>query len=332
MVAEDLLLLHQVDDAREQRHVGAGEQAHADHVDVLLRGRRDDLLGAAVQAGVDDLHAGVAQRAGDHLHAAVVAVEPDLGQQDPDRLLGSFVSPPRATARRSPRMCATRPPRRRRPASPAAIALGDRLVVGDDARAGVVPVVDGLEGGAHLAGDRLAQRLHQHRRERVARRAGERDVEARCPARGTRRGPRRPASPWRSRSARRRRRARRPRARSSPRSRRAARRGPTAGPSAASRDAQQPGQPVLLAGGDDAAGVGARGRGGRRAIPNASSTRSASRTDARLTPRAAGRARAPAAAGRRAAGARRRSRPPPGRSRPRTRGGARRGGTGCRRR
>ena len=49
--------------------------------------------GRAVQAGIDDVHAGVAQRAGDHLHAAVVAVEPDLGQQHADRLLGHAVLP-----------------------------------------------------------------------------------------------------------------------------------------------------------------------------------------------------------------------------------------------
>ena len=47
----------------------------------------DHLLGRAVQAGVDDVHAGVAQRPRHHLDAAVVAVEADLGEKHPDRLL-----------------------------------------------------------------------------------------------------------------------------------------------------------------------------------------------------------------------------------------------------
>ena len=83
-----VLLAQQLDDARDERHVGAGEDAQADGVGVLLQHRLDDLLGRLVQAGVDDLHAGVAQRAGDDLRAAVVPVEPGLGDDDPDLALG----------------------------------------------------------------------------------------------------------------------------------------------------------------------------------------------------------------------------------------------------
>ena len=59
--------------------MGAGEQAHAEHVHVFLYGGRDDLFGGPVQARIDDLHARVPQAARDDLGAAVVAVEADLG-------------------------------------------------------------------------------------------------------------------------------------------------------------------------------------------------------------------------------------------------------------
>ena len=71
-------------DARDERHVRAGQDREADGVGVLLQHGLDDLLRRLVQAGVDDLHAGVAQRAGDDLRAAVVAVEAGLGHDDAD--------------------------------------------------------------------------------------------------------------------------------------------------------------------------------------------------------------------------------------------------------
>ena len=80
-------LAQQLDDPREQGHVGAGQDRQADRVGVLLDRRLDDLLGRLVQAGVDDLHAGVAQRAGDHLGPAVVAVQARLGDDDAERRL-----------------------------------------------------------------------------------------------------------------------------------------------------------------------------------------------------------------------------------------------------
>ncbi len=76
--------LQQLDDARDERHVRAGEDREADGVGVLLDHGRGDLLGRLVEAGVDHLHAGVAQRAGDDLGAAVVPVEAGLGDDDAD--------------------------------------------------------------------------------------------------------------------------------------------------------------------------------------------------------------------------------------------------------
>ena len=73
--------LQQLDDAREERHVRAGEDREADDVDVLLHRRARDHLRRLVEAGVDDLHAGITQRGGDDLRAAVVAVETGLGDE-----------------------------------------------------------------------------------------------------------------------------------------------------------------------------------------------------------------------------------------------------------
>ena len=46
----DALLAQQLDDARDERHVGAGEDREPDGVGVLLDHRLDDLLGRLVQA------------------------------------------------------------------------------------------------------------------------------------------------------------------------------------------------------------------------------------------------------------------------------------------
>jgi hypothetical protein len=84
--------------------VRPGEQAHAEDVHVLLDGRVDHLLGRAVEPRVDDVHPGVAQAPRHHLDPAVVAVEPDLGEQDPDvvahvRLAHPDALPPPTTRR-----------------------------------------------------------------------------------------------------------------------------------------------------------------------------------------------------------------------------------------
>ena len=79
-----------VQDARENGHVRAGQQADAEHVDVFLDRRGHHLFRGPVQPSVDDLHAGVAEAAGDDLGAAVVAVESDLGDQHSDGSLGGW--------------------------------------------------------------------------------------------------------------------------------------------------------------------------------------------------------------------------------------------------
>ena len=75
---------------------GEGEMAgvvhrQPDRVGVLLLGRGDDRRRGLAEAEVDDLHARVAQDAGDDLDPAVVAVEPELGQDDPDGVLRGVV-------------------------------------------------------------------------------------------------------------------------------------------------------------------------------------------------------------------------------------------------
>jgi hypothetical protein len=79
-----VLLLQQLDHAREQRHVRAGKHGKADRVHVLLDGGRDDLLRRLMQAGVDHLHAGVPQRAGHDLRPPVMAVKTSLRHDHPD--------------------------------------------------------------------------------------------------------------------------------------------------------------------------------------------------------------------------------------------------------
>src|SRR5688572_22884245 len=74
-------------DLGEERHVRARQAGQADEVDVLLDGRRDDLLRRLPEPGVDDLVAGVAQGAGDDLGAAVVAVQARLRDENADRAL-----------------------------------------------------------------------------------------------------------------------------------------------------------------------------------------------------------------------------------------------------
>ena len=80
----DAVLAQELEDARHERHVRAGEDRDADGVRVLLDRGLDDLLGRLVEAGVDDLHAGVAERAGDDLGAAIVPVEARLRDDDSD--------------------------------------------------------------------------------------------------------------------------------------------------------------------------------------------------------------------------------------------------------
>ena len=79
------VLAQSVADARQQRHVRAGQDRQPDHVDVFLQRRRDDHRRRLAQAGVDDFEALVAQSAGKHLGTPIVAVEAGLGDEHLDR-------------------------------------------------------------------------------------------------------------------------------------------------------------------------------------------------------------------------------------------------------
>src|SRR2546426_8834526 len=113
-----LLLLQDLHDAREERHVRAAEGAEPDRVDVLLDRRRHDVLRRLPQARVDDLHARVPEGARDHLHPAVVAVQARLRHEDADLLRhgspqyrrGSSHAPTtsRSVAQISPRVASAR--------------------------------------------------------------------------------------------------------------------------------------------------------------------------------------------------------------------------------
>ena len=76
-------LANRLDDERGERHVGAGEHGQPDRVDVFVDRSGGDRLGRLEQPRVDDLVPGVAQDPGDYFDAPVVAVEADLGDQDP---------------------------------------------------------------------------------------------------------------------------------------------------------------------------------------------------------------------------------------------------------
>ena len=78
------LVAQQLEDARHERHVRAGEDRDPDRVGVLLHDGLDDLLGRLVQAGVDDLHPGIAKRPGDDFGSAIVAIESRLRNDHAD--------------------------------------------------------------------------------------------------------------------------------------------------------------------------------------------------------------------------------------------------------
>ncbi len=80
----DPVLAQELEDARYEGHVRAGEDRDADGVGVLLDRGLDDLLGCLVEAGVDDLHAGIAERAGNDLGAAIVPIEARLRDDHAD--------------------------------------------------------------------------------------------------------------------------------------------------------------------------------------------------------------------------------------------------------
>src|SRR5262249_26242987 len=70
---------------RKYGHLDAGQEAHTEHVDIFLDGGGHDFIGRPMKARVDDVHAGVAQRPRNNFDAAIVAVEPNLGEEHADR-------------------------------------------------------------------------------------------------------------------------------------------------------------------------------------------------------------------------------------------------------
>src|SRR5687768_14337379 len=81
------LLAHELEDAREERHVGARQDRQRDHVDVFLERGLDDLLGRLVEPRVDDLHPRVPEGRRDHLRSAIVPVQAGLADQHADLAL-----------------------------------------------------------------------------------------------------------------------------------------------------------------------------------------------------------------------------------------------------
>ena len=61
-----------------------GQERQPDAVHVLLQGRRHNHLRRLVQSCVDDFEPGIAQGPCDDLGAAIVAVQADFSDQEPD--------------------------------------------------------------------------------------------------------------------------------------------------------------------------------------------------------------------------------------------------------
>ena len=76
---------HQVEHARHQRHVGAAQEAQAQPIGVFIGHGPHDGLGRLPQPRVDHMKAMIAQPARHDFDAAIVAVEADLGENDPRR-------------------------------------------------------------------------------------------------------------------------------------------------------------------------------------------------------------------------------------------------------
>src|SRR5215471_4491765 len=105
------VLAQELEDARHERHVRAGEDGDPHRVSVLLDRGLDDLLRRLVEARVDDLHACVAERAGDALCAAIVPIEARLRDDDADlpcHRAGGYLVRRRGSRARCPRPRAAR--------------------------------------------------------------------------------------------------------------------------------------------------------------------------------------------------------------------------------
>ncbi len=80
-MSDDFPFFHLVEDRRKERHVRAGENRHADGVDIFLNGGIDDHFRGLAKTGVDDFHAGIAKRGGDDFDPPVMAVESGFGKK-----------------------------------------------------------------------------------------------------------------------------------------------------------------------------------------------------------------------------------------------------------
>src|SRR5262249_1241084 len=75
-------LLQELEDARDERHVSAGQQAEPEPVRILIADGAYHCFRRLPQPGVDDVQAGIAQGPRDGLDTAVVAIKADLGQDN----------------------------------------------------------------------------------------------------------------------------------------------------------------------------------------------------------------------------------------------------------
>ena len=77
------MVVQELDDPREQRHVSTRVTGQPDRVRVLLDHGLGDLLRSLVKARVDDLVPRVAKSPGHDLRSSVVPVEAGLSDDDP---------------------------------------------------------------------------------------------------------------------------------------------------------------------------------------------------------------------------------------------------------
>jgi hypothetical protein len=85
-IAAQAVSFQRIDQAGHEPHVGAGEDADADNVHVLLGGGGGHLVGSDSHTEIDNLHAGVAEGSGDDLHPTVMPVQAELGEEDAGRV------------------------------------------------------------------------------------------------------------------------------------------------------------------------------------------------------------------------------------------------------
>ncbi len=75
-------LAQQFQDAREDRHVRAGEHGNANDIHVLLQRGFRDHFGRLAQTGVDHFHSRIAQSCSNNFRATIVAIQSGFGNKD----------------------------------------------------------------------------------------------------------------------------------------------------------------------------------------------------------------------------------------------------------